>query len=53
LPASAKQLLNWRRDPGLERKIEESRMREQQLKQLNAFLALLAEQALLDQLGPE
>jgi hypothetical protein len=29
-------LLNWRRDPGLERKIEESRMREQQLKQLNA-----------------
>jgi hypothetical protein len=28
-------------------------MREQQLKQLNAFLTLLAEQALLDQLGPE
>jgi hypothetical protein len=46
-------MLNWRRDPGLEKKIEESRMREQQLKQLNARGRELLSSAALLCLAPE
>jgi len=46
-------MLNWRRDPGLEKKIEESRMREQQLKKLNARGRELLSSAALLCLAPE